>query len=103
RPHHVHDDTPRDEGQLHDNLTGPGRDGDPLTVDNIETLQPTLGGSDVVEGNAGADIAFGGAAGDFVYGDADSPVAALDGNDMLFGDGGRASLLNNAVWKLEST
>ncbi|HEV8604724.1 MAG TPA: calcium-binding protein [Tepidisphaeraceae bacterium] len=92
-----------DEGQLQYNLTGPNRDGDPLTVDNIETLQPALGGIDTVEGNAGVDIAFGGAAGDFVYGDADAPVAAQDGNDIIFGDGGRVSLLNNVIWKLEST
>src|SRR5205085_30999 len=63
-----------DEGQLQFNLTGPNRDGNPDTVDNIETLQPNLGGSDVIEGNAGNDRAFGGAAGDFVYGDADLPA-----------------------------
>jgi Ca2+-binding RTX toxin-like protein len=92
-----------DEGQLQFNLTGVNRDGDVNTVDNIETLQPNLGGNDIIEGNAGADRAFGGADDDFVYGDADAPLAANDGGDMLFGDGGRASLLNNVVWKLEST
>src|SRR5262249_1246215 len=34
-----------DEGQVQFNLTGGlNQDGDPLTIDNIETLQPSLGG-----------------------------------------------------------
>lgn len=93
-----------DEGQVQFNLSGGlNQDGNPLTIDNIETLQPTLGGSDVIQGNAGADIVFGGAAGDRIFGDADAPVASQDGADTLFGDGGRASLRNGVVWKLEST
>src|SRR6185312_11668168 len=71
----------------------------------------SLGGSDIIQGNAGDDIAFGGAVGDFVYGDADAPVAAQDGNDILFGDGGRVSLIGHHlhdpipgdVSKIEST
>jgi Ca2+-binding RTX toxin-like protein len=96
-----------DEGQLQYNLSGGlNQDANPLTVDNIETLQPSLGGSDTIQGNAGADFAFGGAAGDFIYGDAalvGDLNAATDGNDTLFGDGGRVSLTGGVTWKIEST
>lgn len=67
-----------------------------VTTDDEEAT----GGADLIEGNAAADILIGGVNGldaedekgiDRVYGDARSPVAGLDGDDILLGDNGEVA------------
>jgi len=93
-------------------------DGDPATLDLIETFKTgdasnepdALGGADWIFGNEGADIAMGGTDGDRIYGDFYAalnlntswgfdnpdtdivPASALDpGEDILIGDGGQVT------------
>lgn len=74
------------------------QDEDVTTLDVIQTLDPTLGGADVIVGNARGDILIGGTgtdaiAGDSVLGDPAGPEDASapgpdgpDGDDLIFGD-----------------
>ncbi len=68
-------------------------------VNEIQTLQPTLGGNDTILGGSGRDIALGGAASDFLDGAA--------GDDMLVGDAGhfsRVPIIGNAtIFTLEQS
>jgi len=64
-------------------------DGDPSTLDLIETTDPTLGCDDTIDGNLGNDILMGGAASDTMYGSY--------GDDILIGDGGRIVLVAGAI------
>lgn len=57
------------------------------SIRTLDVLEAT-GGDDEIEGNAGVDIAMGGVGGDIVHGDAETPGAALDGDDILLGDNG---------------
>jgi Ca2+-binding RTX toxin-like protein len=50
-------------------------------IELIETTDPSIGGSDTIEGNAGADIIFGGAEGDDIWGN--------DARDIILGDNGK--------------
>ncbi|WP_188859657.1 LEPR-XLL domain-containing protein [Marinobacterium nitratireducens] len=85
-------------------------DGDPLTLDLVETFatgNADLGGSDQIYGNDGGDVAMGGAVGDLIHGDfylGDSGlVRALNpGNDDLLGDGGQKYFQNGHVILLRS-
>lgn len=53
-------------------------DSDPTTLDQIITIDPTLGDVDTIQGGSGDDIIIGGTAGDEIHGG--------DGYDILFGD-----------------
>ncbi|SMP65938.1 Ca2+-binding protein, RTX toxin-related [Neorhodopirellula lusitana] len=55
-------------------------DGDPTTLDQIITIDPTIGGEDSIWGEAGNDILIGGALGDTLSGG--------DDHDILLGDHG---------------
>jgi Ca2+-binding RTX toxin-like protein len=70
-------------------------DADLAKLDLIESeVNALLGGSDLIEGNAGADVAIGGTAGDTIYGDSAAASAGnADGADILLGDNGTIELL----------
>ena len=56
------------------------------------SVDPGVGGSDLIYGNSGDDTIFGGAAGDAIFGEwdaADGDDPAGTGNDLIFGDSGR--------------
>lgn len=96
-----------DLGVIHYN--GPSEDdGDPLTIDEVRTTSPSLGGEDTIFGNSGSDIVFGGADNDEIHGD----VFANSGNwqsaiagsqDWLLGDNGQLLMENEMPLVLEST
>ncbi|WP_076462712.1 LEPR-XLL domain-containing protein [Marinobacterium stanieri] len=96
-----------DLGVIHYN--GPTEDdGDPLTIDEVRTISPSLGGEDSIFGNSGSDIVFGGADNDEIHGD----VFANSGNwqstiagsqDWLLGDNGQLLMENEMPLVLEST
>jgi Ca2+-binding RTX toxin-like protein len=68
-------------------------DGDPLTLDRLETFDTdSLGGDDSIYGNGDDDLALGGFGDDLIHGDfyLGSLVRALNpGTDQLLGDGGQ--------------
>ncbi len=77
-------------------------DGDPVTLDFVETFATgSLGGNDLIYGNGASDIAMGGRGDDLIHGDfyLGSLVAAINpGNDKLLGDGGQQYFQNgNAI------
>ena len=77
-------------------------DGDPTTLDRVETFfTGVLGGDDEIYGNGGDDLAMGGTGADLIYGDfyKGSLIAALNpGDDTLLGDGGEKTFqLENAI------
>lgn len=96
-----------DLGVIHYN--GPTEDdGNPLTIDEVRTISPSLGGEDTIFGNSGSDIVFGGADNDEIHGD----VFANSGNwqstiagsqDWLLGDNGQLLMENEMPLVLEST
>ncbi len=55
-------------------------DGNPTTIDQIRSTDPTLGGNDTIHAGSGDDIVFGGTGNDTIFGD--------DGSDILLGDAG---------------
>jgi Ca2+-binding RTX toxin-like protein len=67
-------------------LGGYGEDGPqmgdevPTIIDLIQTIHPSLGGEDTIQGNEGYDIILGGANGDTISGNTD--------NDVILGDNG---------------
>ncbi|NVK42523.1 MAG: hypothetical protein HWE39_14880, partial [Oceanospirillaceae bacterium] len=84
-------------------------DGDPLTLDLVQTFATgnlALGGSDQIYGNDGSDVAMGGADGDLIHGDfylGSALVRALNpGNDDLLGDGGQKYFQDGHVILLRS-
>ncbi len=85
-----------DEGRLKYNVAIiAGGDGDPATLDIIETIRPTLGGSDDIEGNDCDDIILGGAAGDDIWGHAD--------DDIVLGDNGKITLSGGVIEEIKTT
>jgi Ca2+-binding RTX toxin-like protein len=50
-------------------------------IEVVETTYPTIGGEDIIEGNAGDDYILGGAKGDFIWGNT--------GDEVILGDNGR--------------
>src|SRR5262249_49236835 len=84
-------------------------DGNPATLDLIETTTSTLGAADRIHGDDGSDIALGGAGGDTVFGDLyrNSGGALLSapnfGSDMLFGDNGRIRFQGGSLALIRST
>ena len=67
---------------------------DPRTLDLVTTTDPTLGGDDIIRGNAGNDIIFGGTGSDIIWADNEDVddhvyTGADDGDDLVFGDHGR--------------
>jgi Ca2+-binding RTX toxin-like protein len=104
-----------DEGHFAFNLAGtfadPSEgvgDGDPATLDLIETINMNLGGVDYIHGDDGNDIALGGAGGDILYGDfyglKDTGLSSAPnpGIDILFGDAGRIRLQNDQISLIRS-
>ncbi|MEH6585177.1 MAG: LEPR-XLL domain-containing protein [Halioglobus sp.] len=75
-------------------------DGDPNTLDRIETFDTGIrGGNDLIHGNGGADLAMGGSADDTIYGDFYQGSLISDphpGNDQLLGDGGESTYIDDA-------
>ena len=57
----------------------------PMTLGRVETVDPTLGGSDTILTGSGSDIVLGGAAGDTISTDTN---AAVDATDIVLGDHG---------------
>ncbi|MBL7039484.1 MAG: hypothetical protein ISR77_12695, partial [Pirellulaceae bacterium] len=59
-------------------------DGDPLTLDVVESIDRLAGGADVIRGGDGKDVVFGGTAADDIHGGGN--------HDILLGDHGRYDL-----------
>jgi len=64
-------------------------DGDLSTLDLVQTIAPTLGGTDEVNAGYGNDIVLGGFAGDELHGEV--------GSDVLLGDNSRVELAGGLV------
>jgi Ca2+-binding RTX toxin-like protein len=122
------------EQLVHDDATGKVDenyafgDGDPETLDLIETFKTgntsgdpegALGGADWIFGNEGADIVMGGTNGDFIYGDFYAALklgnawslsvdgvtparAPFPGEDVLIGDGGQITYHDEMVTMIRS-
>jgi Ca2+-binding RTX toxin-like protein len=71
-------------------ITMPGE-----VIDLIETIYPTTGGSDTIEGNDGEDIILGGPAGDDIWGNADY--------DIILGDNGKITMPDEVIELIETT
>jgi Ca2+-binding RTX toxin-like protein len=80
-----------DNGEL--DFAGPGG-----TLSLIRSALDTLGGTDVISGNAGGDVAIGGTGGDTIYGDdASASAGTADGGDILLGDNADIVLVDPAA------
>lgn len=64
-------------------------------VDMVETTDPSIGGSDTIEGNEADDIILGGADGDDIWGN--------DGEDIILGDNGKVTMPDEVVEQVETT
>ncbi|MBX2867971.1 MAG: hypothetical protein KTR18_04825 [Acidiferrobacterales bacterium] len=82
-----------DNGEINYNV--PGGDGDPTTVDLIQSTDISLGGSDQITAGEGDDFVIAGFGSDNVTGDL--------GNDVILSDNGEIVLLAGAVTRVVST
>ena len=71
------------------------RDGDPLTADLLEVIDPLLGGADNLSGGAQEDVIFGGTDADAIWGGAD--------HDLIMGDHGLWDRALPANQRVQST
>ncbi|UCE37655.1 MAG: DUF4347 domain-containing protein [Thermoplasmata archaeon] len=84
-----------DEGILKYNLAnGSGGDGDPTTLDMINTTKPDLGSGDTIRGDEGEDIVLGGAGGDYIEGN--------DNDDVILGDNGELTMPGGVIDMIET-
>ena len=82
-------------------------DGDPATLDLVETTASTDGGADTIYGGAGNDLVAGGTGGDLLYGGngvGGAPVASTDFDvDVILGDNGEfVGIGNRATQRIQS-
>ncbi len=79
-------------------------DPDLSTLDIVRTFRDSLGGGDIVSGDAGSDVVLGGTGGDTLFGDnAAGSGGSVDLRDYIIGDNGEILLLNNLITDVVTT
>ncbi|MRR30975.1 calcium-binding protein, partial [bacterium] len=63
-------------------------DNHPITLGLIETIDPTIGGADIITSGTGRDIILGGALGDTITANFGEETGNPDGRNLIFGDHG---------------
>ena len=80
-----------------------GADGDPLTLDVVQTIAPEFGGGDdTITSGSGNDVLIGGDD-DTLFGDKGDTIITIGGDNIVLGDNGQIRWHSGQLDKIEST